>query len=120
MNKREYLRSQGFKVGDRGRLTPAMIQALEGFTEIPQQQVLEVLSYPANKTYVQNQMIRESKTLYGITKEGKKVGFTTCSDCDEHMSICSCQDGILAPIIVVLSKEKGVRVGTPTNNKRSV
>lgn len=116
MNKREYLRSKGFKVGERGRLTPAMVETLRDFKEGPVNEVLDVVVYPARKTYVENQMIRKPKTLYGLTKEGKKVGFTTCSDCDEHMSICSCQNGILAPIMVVLCKEEGVRVGTPTNS----
>ena len=110
MTRREYLRSIGFNVGNRGRLTPAMITALSDFKEEGAPIVLDVVVYPAKKTYIQNQIIRKPRTLYGFTKEGTKVGFTTCSDCDEHMSICSCQNGILAPIMVTLCKEEGVRL----------
>lgn len=112
MNKRDYLRSLGFNVGERGRLTPAMLEALKDFKDESPIKVLSVEMVQDVPDYIKSDspLIREPRTLYGITKEGKKLGFTTCRDCTKHMSICSCQDGVLSPIIIVHSNDKEVRV----------
>lgn len=110
MNKREYLRSLGFQVGERGRLTPAMLTALQDFKEdgTPEYEV-EIVRY--EPVYVTEEPLRPSRQLYGRTRDGKLVSFSTCSDCNKHMSFCSCQSGVLAPIMVISTKEEGVRVG---------
>ena len=112
MNKREWLRSQGFQVGERGRLTPAMITALSdypGDNSIAEPLYVEMVHAYVN--YMEDQTpIREARTLYGRDKEGRVISFTSCSNCDKHMSFCSCQMGVLAPIMVVSTNEKEVYV----------
>lgn len=99
-------------MGERGRLTPAMLTALEGYVESdPQPTYFEVELVHKNYVEDQGQKLREPRTLFGRTREGKLVSFTTCRNCTKHMSFCSCQDGILAPIMVIATKEEGVIVG---------
>ena len=113
MTKREWLRSQGFQVGERGRLTPAMITALSDYPGEDNKLIplsIEMVIHEPQYVKVDSPLTRPSRILYGITKDGTKVGFTICRACEKHMSICSCQDGVLSPIMVVSSKDKDVRV----------
>lgn len=116
MNKREYLRSQGFKVGERGRFTPEMMTALKGFNETsevpPRVLDVEVYDPPVVFRLPEEPLMREPRTLYGYTREGYRVGFVLCQSCTKHMMFCSCHKGITAPTIVVRSDEKEVHVRT--------
>ena len=110
MNKREWLRSQGFQVGERGRLNPAMLKALEGFEE-EQPQVVEKkeeIQFFIPPDVVQ----RPTRTLYGYSREGYKVAFVLCFHCSRHMMYCKCARGITAPSSVVRSKEPDVYIST--------
>jgi hypothetical protein len=116
MNKREFLRSKGFNVGERGRFTPAMLTALQEY-EAPEQGEpkvidVEVYNVPIEFKLPEEPVMRQPRTLYGYTKEGYKVGFTTCKACTKHMMFCSCQKGIVSPTIVVRSDEGDVYVRT--------
>lgn len=111
MNKRDWLRSQGFHVGERGRLTPAMLKALERYDESPELNYEVEIVVPVFK-YISEEPLRESRQLYGRKRDGSLVSFSTCAECNKHMSFCSCQNGILAPIMVISTKEKDVRIGT--------
>ena len=112
MNKREYLRSLGFNVGERGRLTDEMLTALKSADlnfdgnkstrEIVEE--VEVLDYPIIKSI----KMREPRSLYGYTKEGFKVGFSMCFTCSQHMMYCECKRGITAPSAIVSTKEPDV------------
>lgn len=111
MTKREYLRSLGFNVGERGRFTEAMKNAIESYSGTFD----EVSSKPAQKPGINFQKlgenaVRQGRTLKGYTLEGHEVGFVTCRSCAMHMIYCTCPGGILAPSIVVTSKEQDVRV----------
>lgn len=113
MNKRQWLRSQGFTVGERGKLSPEMLTALKEYPgDIGNAEPLSVECLDPVIEYVpfDTPKMREPRTLYGFTKEGIKVGFTTCRACTKHMSFCSCHKGVLSPTIVVLSKEEEVYV----------
>lgn len=113
MNKRAWLRSQGFTVGERGKLSPEMLTALKDYPgDTLMVEPLSVECYDPVIEYVplNTKKVREPRTLYGFTKTGTKVGFTTCRACEKHMSFCSCQNGVLSPIIVVLSHEQEVCV----------
>lgn len=119
MNKREYLRSLGFTVGERGRFTPEMLTALKSseinfdgnktVREIVEE--VEVLDYPK----IVSVKMRESRTLYGYTKEGHKVGFQLCFACSQHMMYCECKAGIKAPSVVAYTKEPDVFI--PNGNR---
>ena len=109
MNKREYLRSLGFNVGERGRFNEAMISAInkyEGtFDEVipgkSSKSTKHVVYAKQEKTEVQ----RMARTLFGKTAEGYKVGFITCSSCHNHMIYCQCPQGVMAPKIVTHSDD---------------
>lgn len=112
MNKREYLRSLGFTVGERGRFTPEMLTALKNSEldfdgnkvarEIVEE--VDVLDYPK----LVSTKMRESRTLYGYTKEGHRVAFQLCFSCSQHMMYCECKRGIKAPSAVAYTKEPDV------------
>ena len=113
MNKREYLRSIGFNVGERGRLTPAMLTALKDFkgeTKVATPMTIEYVQPYVDYVGDLGQPLRQPRTLYGRDREGNLLGFTTCAACDKHMSYCSCPNGIQAPSKVIMSKEKEVYV----------
>lgn len=119
MNKRDYLRTQGFNVGARGKFNDAMLSALKSaekhgivFDEKPIPKPREVFKREAIIPDIPKQEpLREARTLYGFTKAGDKVGFISCSDCHSHMIYCKCNGGVLAPSIVSRSNERLVRIG---------
>lgn len=111
MTKREYLRSLGFNVGERGRFTEAMKHAIESYNG----KFDEPSSSATPKTRINFQelaqdAVRPGRTLKGYTRDGYEVGFVTCRSCAQHMIYCICSGGILAPSIVVSSNEPDVRV----------
>ena len=89
MNDREYLRSLGFTVGERGRFSKEMLAALASRSEQAVNEVLDSIA-PSNP-------VRERQDLYGYTINGNKVGFIMCSRCAEHMIWCECPNGVMAP-----------------------
>lgn len=117
MNKRDWLRSQGFQVGERGRLSPAMLTALANsgidFEVTLAKTTEQPVQYTDTVRYVlpEQPVKREPRTLYGLTKEGSKVAFVLCFRCSQHMMYCNCAGGIKAPSIVISTKEPEVRIG---------
>lgn len=121
MDKREYLRSLGFTVGERGRFTAEMMTALKEYEGqggklearsgkrddgLPEIEPVSIIpDIPPQKP------VRKPKQLYGYTTEGYKVGFITCRRCANHMMYCECKDGILAPSIVSMCDDPLVNVG---------
>ena len=120
MDKREYLRSLGFEVGERGRFSAEMKTALKNFQEqggkleqktgkrddgLPEVEPSIVIPHvpPQEK-------MREAKTLFGTSPEGYKISFVMCFDCSQHMSYCNCDGGVKAPSSVISSKDPLVRV----------
>lgn len=116
MTKREYLRSLGFTVGERGRFNDAMKIALAQYEgvfdeEQPKLNLRKIKDFKVDKSAkvkVQYRQ-REARTLYGYTVEGFKVGFVTCSACKQHMIWCDCEK-VTAPKIVVRSDDKLVKI----------
>jgi len=94
MTDRDYLRSLGFTVGERGRFSKEMLDALANRKNAQIQDdmdnVTDYLNLPRRTP------VREAQELYGLTKGGHKVGFIMCSACAEHMIWCEC-DKVLAP-----------------------
>lgn len=95
MTDREYLRSMGFTVGERGRFSKEMLEALKNKSaNETTKRVAEVeamLGLPPSPGPV-----REPQILYGMTTGGAKVAFVMCSACADHMMWCECEK-ILAP-----------------------
>jgi hypothetical protein len=120
MDKREYLRSLGFTVGERGRFTSEMITALKDYQEqggklegrtgkredgLPEVEPGLVIPHVEPQAQV-----RQPKTLIGKSPEGYKIAFVMCFDCHYHMMYCTCGGGVKAPSSVVSSKDPLVRV----------
>ena len=94
MTDRDYLRSLGFTVGERGRFSKDMVEALANRdttdTLDEMNGIRESLKLPPQ---IQQ---RDAQELYGLTKGGAKVAFITCNRCAHHMIWCEC-DKIQAP-----------------------
>lgn len=116
---RQWLRSQGFPVGERGRLSAAMQKAIKesGLTFVDEIQVdagdfgVPDTSWRDNP-YFNQSIQRPSRTLYGYDEDGHKIAFTMCWQCNSHMSLCECKGGILAPTYIKSTKEKDVRLNS--------
>lgn len=115
MDKREYLRSLGFEVGERGRFSAEMMTALAqaDVSFEPREKTQE--SYGEERiipSLPPQTVVRKARQLFGYTSEGYKVGFVTCRRCSYHMMYCNCSEGILAPSVVVACDDKAVMVGS--------
>ena len=56
--------------------------------------------------------IRNNKSLFGYTREGNKVNWSTCARCAEHIQYCDCKSGPKPPRIVeTLDEEAMALVG---------
>jgi hypothetical protein len=121
MTKREYLRSLGFRVGERGRFTDEQKTAIAAFDGIFEDDIkplkLDKLKEdkPEKPTVSLPKQFRqrEARQLSGYTKEGFKVGFVMCAACNQHMIWCGCEK-VLAPSIVIRSEDSLVKVLTTT------
>lgn len=109
MNDRDYLRSLGFVVGERGRYSKPMLEALAKRKSDSDNDAIDearsIVGVPAQTR------VREPEQLFGYTLEGYKVGFIMCRSCDRHMSFCVCEGGIHAPKVIVATKDPRVVVG---------
>jgi len=120
MTRREYLRSLGFTVGERGRFNSAMKIELAKYDGVFDDDIKPLKTHkikehkPTIATVKPGQKrVRENRMLTGYTKEGYKVGFDGCLECHQHMVYCQCKGGILAPRIVTASPDTIVRVNNP-------
>lgn len=121
MKKREYLRSLGFRVGERGRFTDAMKTALAMYDGTFEEDIkplqLDKLSEfgPRKRKKKENKhnqvfppdspKVREYRVLEGLTEFGTPVGFDGCTRCGLLMTRCACEPGIYAPKIVTSSAD---------------
>lgn len=120
MDQREYLRSLGFEVGDRGRFSAEMKTALKDYKEQGGKLEVRVGKRDDGLPFIEPGVVipdmpvqiplRDAKVLKGKTAEGYVVGFVICSECHYHMIYCDCEGGVKAPPIVVSSKDPLVRV----------
>ena len=85
MNKREYLRSLGFTVGERGRFNDIMKIELAKYDgvfddDIKPLKTNKIKEYKPMAAPVMNKQkrVRENRMLTGYTKEGYKIGFDGC------------------------------------------
>jgi hypothetical protein len=107
MDDRQYLRSQGFQVGERGRYSKEMLECLQNRntkdTADEMNGVRKTLGLPIQT------LQRDAQELYGLTKGGAKVGFIICSTCAFHMMWCEC-DKVTAPdnVLILTGASKGI------------
>ena len=107
MTDRDYLRSLGFTVGERGRFSKDMVEALsnrdKNDTDDEMNGIRESLKLPPQ---IQQ---RDAQELWGLTRAGSKLAFITCASCSNHMIWCEC-DKILAPdnVATLMGAAKGI------------
>lgn len=112
MNDREYLRSLGFTVGDRGRFSSEMKAALadrdgvEISDETPQYKSTDKTadgrwaverSNGLPSLVKQSTIIRNAKSYIAVLVNGQKIACSTCSTCKDHVMYCECEDGPQPP-----------------------
>lgn len=122
MTKREFLRSKGFEVGERGRMSQAMknvlLEAEQSGTKFDdvvsvrdkEDDVWAFMPEEIKPSIPPQEKLREARELVGYTKEGNKVAFVLCGQCSQHMIYCACTGGIVAPSIVRTSTDPLVRI----------
>lgn len=112
MNDREYLRSLGFTVGDRGRFSSEMKAALasrDGVTDSEDEPTYKSTDRLADGRYaiersnglpslVKNSVVQRDARVYRATlTDGLVIACGTCSACKEHVMYCECEDGPQPP-----------------------
>jgi len=101
MTDREYLRSLGFTVGERGRYSKEMLEALSNRNTAQIQDdmdnVTDYLNLPRRTP------VRDAQELYGFTRGGSKLSFITCSSCADHMIWCECEKIVAPDNVMVLA-----------------
>jgi hypothetical protein len=95
MNDRDYLRSLGFTVGERGRFSKEMLTAIASRSDTKTDNPVSVMKMPAAP-------VRERTELYGFTRGGARLAFITCSSCGEHMIWCECEKIVAPDNVMVL------------------
>lgn len=112
MNDREYLRSLGYKVGDRGRMSAHMKQLItdrHGGDEPPvanendnQYKSMDKMadgrwaierSNNLPNLVKQSVVMRSSNSYQATLIDGLKIGVEFCSNCKDHVMHCQCEDG---------------------------
>ena len=122
MNKREYLRSKGFQIGERGRMSQAMknvlLEAEENGTVFDdvvsvrdkRDDVWAFMPEEIKPHIPVQEALRDARELVGYTREGNRVSFVLCGQCSYHMIYCSCEGGVVAPDVIATSKDPLVRI----------
>ena len=111
MNDRDYLRSLGFTVGERGRFSKDMLAALADRNHDTESEELhKELDELEIDASVIREPLREARVLHGFDNEGHNIAFVLCSECHQHMIWCECEGGVKAPSYVVKSDDALVRL----------
>lgn len=86
MSKREYLRSLGFTVGERGRFSEEMQEALKNYEEP------KADNTPLPKLRGLPKRTDGIKVYTAVLKGGQIIKFDTCYDCKENVVFCHCKN----------------------------
>lgn len=95
MDKREYLRSQGFEVGERGRFSAEMLEALKSF-EGEETQDRNIVS---RSTIVRSISVpqRDANVYMCVLEDGGRVAMGFCNRCKDSIRYCECSGGPMPP-----------------------
>jgi len=112
MTDREFLRSLGFEVGDRGRFSKEMKAALAKRDGVdpdaaepgygPQDRLADgrwaIERSNAGPVVVKPSVVmRNAKAFVATLTNGQKIACGNCSTCKEHVMYCECEDGPQPP-----------------------
>jgi len=93
---REWARKNGYDVPSRGRISADVMAAYTGNPLTPKVRAGQFAEQPPPQI-----KLRKAITLYGLTEEGYRVGYSHCRRCVQSMVYCDCKDGPKPPSIVV-------------------
>lgn len=108
MNDREYLRSLGFTVGDRGRFSSEMKAALasrdgisdsEGTNQYRSTDRMADGRYAVERSNGLPSLVkpsvvhRDAKVYRATLTDGLVIACANCSKCKDHVMYCECEDG---------------------------
>jgi len=111
MNDRDFLRSLGFVVGERGRFSKEMVAALASRNSKTETSTkFDKIDEAGLPEKLKRTPVREAEQLYGYDKYGHKIAFVLCNSCNQHMIWCTCKAGILAPSHIIRSENPLVTV----------
>jgi len=98
---REWARDNGYDVPSRGRISADVMAAYTGNPLTPKVRVGQLAEQPPPQV-----KLRKAITLYGLTEEGYRVGYSHCRRCVQSMVYCACKDGPKPPSIVVQTLDR--------------
>lgn len=96
MDKREWLRARGFEVGNRGRFSAEMLEALKEYDSgsADGAPVASLGRLSARSTSV---VMRDASCYIAVTNSGNSVACGYCATCHESVMYCACSDGPHSP-----------------------
>ena len=99
MNKREYLRSLGVEVGERGRFSAEMLEALKSFKgdDTPITRTQKIMEEVRQRTYKPQIKQRDDRVYMLELEDGLKIAMAMCSKCKESCIWCMCDGGPQPP-----------------------
>lgn len=98
---REWAKANGYDVPSRGRISADVMAAYTGNPLTPKVRVGQFAEQPPPQI-----KLRKAITLYGLTEEGYRVGYSHCRRCVQSMVYCACKDGPKPPSIVVQTLDR--------------
>ena len=96
MDKRAWLRSKGFEVGERGRFSAEMLEALKEYNSGDAESVPVVSLGPVIRKSASVPM-RDASAYMAVTTDGLRIACGSCAECHESVMYCSCSDGPHSP-----------------------
>lgn len=93
---RSWAATNGIKVGERGRLPKEVIAAYRADSP----SMAKPQAAPVYKVEPQVR-VRQISAMYGQDDRGTVIGFSMCTRCKYHISLCQCKSGPVPPKFVV-------------------
>ena len=96
MDKRAWLKARGFQVGERGRFSAEMIEALKEYNSGDAESVPVVSLGPVIRKSVSVPM-RDASAYMAVTTDGLNIACGSCAVCHDMVMYCACSDGPHSP-----------------------
>jgi hypothetical protein len=96
MDKRAWLRQRGFDVGNRGRFSAEMLEALKEFDNgggdaTPVASLDKIIAKSSSV------VMRDATAYMALTNDNLTIACGMCSECHEFVMYCQCVNGPVPP-----------------------
>lgn len=113
---RAWAKNAGYPIGDRGKIPnevkAAYLAEFGGISEPAESEQIfeesdEPVEFPWDKSnglpslLTPDPIVRNVRSMFGVTADGFTVGFSMCSRCAQWVARCDCPEGIKPPSMVV-------------------